>query len=248
MRPLSGMMMPKRPLVAVLIILLGLTLAPGYAHAVPINGGSGLPSPASTITFDELVISQGTSITNQFASFGVTFSPSLIYSPQGLTNCCDALGDGTNADSGYIGNLNGLPNPFSIKFTGTQTAAAFALSTLSQPSTLFEALLAGNPVPNEFFFRATADEYNQAGQPVGPFFGFSGFAFDEIRVTVGVSTLDDSPGSVRAVIDNIQLSQTPGPDVSPPPVATPEPTTLLLFGTTAGGLGLVRWRRRKHQR
>jgi hypothetical protein len=31
--------------------------------------------------------------------------------------------------------------------------------------------------------------------------------------------------------------------------ATPEPSTLLLFGTTAAGIGLARWRqrRRKHQ-
>ena len=34
----------------------------------------------------------------------------------------------------------------------------------------------------------------------------------------------------------------------PPLAATPEPMTLLLFGTTAAGLGLVRWRRRGRER
>jgi hypothetical protein len=31
------------------------------------------------------------------------------------------------------------------------------------------------------------------------------------------------------------------------PVVTPEPTTLLLFGTTAAGLGLARWRQRRRK-
>ncbi|MGH7368107.1 MAG: PEP-CTERM sorting domain-containing protein [Candidatus Rokuibacteriota bacterium] len=30
--------------------------------------------------------------------------------------------------------------------------------------------------------------------------------------------------------------------------ATPEPTTLLLFGTTAAGLGLARWRQRRREK
>jgi hypothetical protein len=30
-------------------------------------------------------------------------------------------------------------------------------------------------------------------------------------------------------------------------LATPEPTTLLLFGTTAAGLGLARWRQKRRK-
>ncbi|MDP2628255.1 MAG: PEP-CTERM sorting domain-containing protein [Candidatus Rokubacteria bacterium] len=33
-----------------------------------------------------------------------------------------------------------------------------------------------------------------------------------------------------------------------PPVPVPEPTTFLLWGTTAAGLGLIRWRRRRRRR
>ena len=118
---------------------------------------------------------------------------------------------------------------------------------------MFEALLAGVPVPNageggnSYFVRATAKEYNGTNEPVGPYFGFSGVTFDEIRVSVGASFPGDKTGSIEALIDNIQLGQSPGLDVDPPPVTTPEPTTLLLVGTTAGGLALQRWRHRRRQ-
>jgi len=226
-----------------LMPLLGLTLSPGRSDAVPIMSESGLAAPAATITFSESVVSPGTTITNQFSSLGVTFSPYLIYqSPQGSPSCCDGI------ESHHLGNSGSTTladtNPFSIKFTIPQTEAAFGLATVTT-TTRFEALLAGVPV--ESFFSGTADEYNGAGQPIGPFFGFSGGPFDELRVTVGVSSPDDTVGSLRALLDNVQLGQSPPADVSATLAPTPEPTTLLLFGTTAGGLGLVRWHRRRRR-
>ena len=233
--------MIRRPsLVTALLVLLGLTLPPGFGQAAPIVDGSGLPAPAVTITFAEAAFSPGTTITNEFSGPGVTFSPYLIY--QSPTSCCDGM---VGEHLGNTGSTTvGLANPFSIKFTAPQSAAAFGLAT-ETTTTLFEALLAGVAVPNTFFFSGTSDEYNQPGQPIGPFFGFSGIQFDEIRVTVGVSTLQDQPGSLRALIDNIQLGQGPASTVSAPPIPTPEPATLLLFGMTAGGLAVVRRSRRR---
>jgi hypothetical protein len=224
-----------------LAVIVAILISAGPGHAVPIISGSGLASPAATISFSESVFGAGTTITNQFSSLGVTFSPYLIYQSPQATECCDGIA------AHHLGNTGSttlaLANPFSIQFGATQKAAAFGLATQTT-TTLFEARLAGTSV--EHFFTATADEYGQTGQPIGPFFGFSGIDFDEIRVTLGVSTLTDSPGSLRALVDNIQLSELgQGPEVDPPPVATPEPTTLLLVGTSAGGLGLLRWRRRR---
>jgi hypothetical protein len=223
----------------------------GPGNAVSINNGSGLPAPPITFSGappDELpLFSAGTSITDQFSSLGVTFSTPpdtfVIYQDP-------APGQLDGIQGNHLSN-NLSANPFSIRFTVPQTNAAFALATAPTPGTVFEALYQGNPVPNageggnSYFVRATAKEYNGLGEPIGPYFGFTGVTFDEIRIYVGADFPGDSTGAIEALIDNIQLGQAPDPEVGAPPVATPEPTTLLLVGTTAGGMGLVRWHRRR---
>ena len=50
------------------------------AHSAVINAApSGLVAPQKTITFSELTFNDGDPISNQFASFGVTFSANLYY-------------------------------------------------------------------------------------------------------------------------------------------------------------------------
>ena len=45
------------------------------AGAAPIiNGAAGLPSPTESLTFSEIGLANGTSLTNEYGGFGVTFS------------------------------------------------------------------------------------------------------------------------------------------------------------------------------
>lgn len=164
-------------------------LAAAGVLAAPIQNTSGLASPATTITFDELVFAGGTSITNQYAGLGLTFSPSLRYDSQGAAQFPGITGH-------YLGN-NGpcCDNPFSILFGGDITAAAFGVAT-NPATTLFEALDDGLVV--ESFSAPT----NFDGS-TNSFFGFSGVTFDEIRVTVG--------GDQQILIDNVQSGSVPEP-------------------------------------
>ena len=152
------------------------------AQAASIQNTSGLAGPISTITFDEQVLAQGTSVTSYL---GLTISPSLRYDSQGFPmNFPGVTGH-------YLGNNGGsLLNPFSISFGSDITAAAFGVST-NPANTLFEALNDGAVV--ESFSAAT----NYDGS-TNYYFGFQGITFDEIRLTVG--------GDQQILIDNVQTA------------------------------------------
>src|SRR5215471_2843209 len=61
---------------------LGVLLSGPSAQADIISGSTtGLASPATTLTFDEVVLAPGAPVTNQYAAFGVTFS-NVFYTPQ----------------------------------------------------------------------------------------------------------------------------------------------------------------------
>jgi len=143
----------------------------------------GLTSPISTVTFSEFAFAQGTSITNEFSSLGVTLSPGLQYNSQGGTFGFSGItGD-------YVGNNGGqFINPFSILFNSAQTAAAFAAAT-NPTTTFFEALLGGSVV-------ASGTSATNFSDP-NAYYGFTGVVFDEIRVTVG--------GDQQMLVDNVQL-------------------------------------------
>jgi|SRR6267142_1717664 hypothetical protein len=156
---------------------------PSPAAAAIINGSAtGINSPATTITFDEVVLPQGTAVTNQFAASGVSFSPQMYYSPQtGFPNI----------NGNDVGNWWGSsPVQFSVTlaFTNLQTAAAFALASNSTSYT-FEALLGGS----------TVDSFstNVGNGSANNFYGFSGISFDSIRLT--------SNAGDYFLLDNVQL-------------------------------------------
>lgn len=163
--------------------------AAGTALATPIQNTTGLAAPATTITFDEIVFPGGTSITNEFAGLGVTFSPGLRYDSQGPATF-------PGVTTHYVGN--NLPcciNPFSLLFGGDVTEAAFGVAT-NPATTLFEALDNGAVV--ESFSAPTHFDGS-----TNYFFGFTGITFDEIRVTVG--------GDNQILIDNVQIGSVPEP-------------------------------------
>ncbi len=171
-------------------------LTSGVVLAEAITNDTGLADPEVTVTFDEFVFTQGTAITDQFSSLGVTFSPNMFYDSQGPTSF-------PGVETHYVGNnISGLVNPFSIMFTSPQSAAAFGISTNSATTT-FTAKLSGAVVESY----QSPTNFNDASIS---FQGFQGILFDEIEVLVG--------GDGQALIDNIQLGQAPviGPMVPVP--------------------------------
>ena len=189
---------------------------PSPATAAIINGSAtGIDSPVTTITFDEVALLQNTTVTNQFAAFGVRFSPLMYYSPQ--------IGSGLpNIDGNDIGNFPGplLPHTVTLEFTSLQSAAAFALVSNASSYT-FTALLGGS----------TVDSFSASVGSSSPdnFYGFSGVLFDSIKLT--------SNDSDYFLIDNVQL----GGNVS----AVPEPSTWAMLILGFAGVGYMAYRRRR---
>jgi hypothetical protein len=135
-------------------------------------------------------VANGTALTNQYSSLGITFSG--LFQQNGVTF--------PNIDTFNAGNFNPTTNPFLISFTQPQSQAAFSLIT-NPGQSFFEALL-NNSVVDLFDLETTFDSSNN-------FYGFTGVTFDAIRVTAGGS-------SGRARIDNIQFGTATAQSVPEP--------------------------------
>ncbi len=147
-----------------------------------VASATGLASPASTITFEEVLLAPGAAVTNQYAGLGVSFSANTFYTPQ--------TGFG-NVQGNDVGNFPTMGGPFFtptvLSFTSAQSDAAFAMAS-NGTNYLFEAKLGGGLVES---FQSTVDTS-------GVFFGFTGINFDSITIT---SLADDA-----WLLDTIQLS------------------------------------------
>jgi hypothetical protein len=162
------------------------------AHATQINGAStGLSSPASTITFDEVTPAAYTLITNQYAPYGVTFSPGLYYDPQPY--------NGTGISGNLAGNFNtsGILTPVTLNFTTTETAVAFGAAGDDTPYLI------------QAFLGATLVDSFTTSWGTGGFYGFAGEDFNSIVITQA-----GTGGGPYYLIDNIETDPLATPEPS----------------------------------
>lgn len=147
------------------IMALAMIAPPTQASQI-ITAATGLASPTSTITFDEIVLATGASVSNQYAGLGGSFSPSVYYSPQ--TGFPSIQGND-------VGNFyNGGPiNPVTLNFTSVETSVVFAMVSNSS-SYLFEAKL-NNTLVDSF--------QSSVGASSSDFYGFTGETFNSITIT-----------------------------------------------------------------
>jgi hypothetical protein len=168
------------------------TVSATPARAEFIRSSTGIPSPVSTVTFDEHIFPRFTQVTTQYLDVGLTFTPRAWYDV--------ILAELPNITGHRVGNsaVGELDDPMSVRFATPRTAAALALACNSSNVT-FTALLAGSVVESTTTTANTTTPEN--------FYGFTGIVFDEVRISQQV--LSGSPGFI---IDNIQLgAAVPGP-------------------------------------
>lgn len=177
-----------RVLSCTIVTLCLLISTTSVVNASFIHNTFGLASPTSTVTFSEISLPTYTSVTNQFASYGVTFSPNLYYNSQ--------AGSWPNIVGDRLGNYGTQPlvDPFSILFTSIQSGAAFAAVT-NIGNTTFTAKLGGVVVES---FTVGTDYFS-----TNNFYGFQNILFDEIHINVGADGL--------MLLDNIQFQSVPVP-------------------------------------
>lgn len=174
------------------------------AQAASLNNSTGISNPGTTITFSEIPLADGTPLTNEYSSLGVTFT-GLLYS--------SFPASAPNINSPTARNFSPTTNPFLISFTQLQTGAAFSLITESLVSSNFEALFE-NTVVDSFNFETDSIDPNN-------FHGFTGVTFDAIRINAGGGA---------ALIDNIQFNSAFTPTAVPEPFTI---IGTLIGGTTA---------------
>ena len=164
-----------------MLCILFLCLVATTAKSAHIAGNAmGLDTPGTELTFDEISLVTNSVITNEYDSFGVTFT-GLFYAPSGFIE--EWTPDG---DYPYLSNaIAGSPGDnWSIKFDSIQNEAAFSLSPDFGTHTLVAKL---DGVDVEFV--------SFDGSSWG-YYGFTGILFDELQM------ITDS----KMLIDNLQFS------------------------------------------
>jgi hypothetical protein len=178
-----------------------LSCAPS-AHAAFIQNGTGLISPTSVITFDEIVLPYLTQVSTQYSSLGVAFSPFGFY--------FTSVPAGIDAISNFIPNgYGGDRFAMDVIFSNAVTEAAFQAIGPGDATATFTAYLGGNPV------ESNAAALVPLAQGVN-YYGFEGITFDRISISPYAPSGDPfgAGWSSPLILDNIQRStqsQVPAP-------------------------------------
>jgi hypothetical protein len=150
-------------------------------QATPYQSASGLTSPSNTLSFSELGLAAGTSVTNQYAAFGVDFVGLFQSSGYSFTN------ESGSTLTDFSGNCPCGPT-FEIDFTTAVSDAVFSFVTNSGTSTIAS------------FLGSTAVESASLSTSTNGYYaGFTGSLFNRILITPG-------GGNSAAVIDNLQFN------------------------------------------
>jgi hypothetical protein len=184
------------------------------AQATTLTTNAGFGAGATTIGFGEVVLAQGTAVTNQFA--GVTFATN---GPGNFSMGGTQYSNAGNTTGAYLDSFSGggSASIYNIIF-GAKVSAAGAFFEFNAPTTAtFTAL--SNGVALESFIYSNSDCCNSS-----EFLGFQGLTFDTLRLT-------DISGT-HFYMDQLSFA-----------TAVPEPTGVALFGIAALGLAFARRRK-----
>lgn len=153
--------------------------------AIPIsNASTGLASPDEIVDFSGL--SNGTVITNQFASQGVLFNGLFV----NKTLCVSTIT--APCANSIDGNLS---NVYSIMFTQSVEAATLQLLT-NTGATTFTALYGGSIV--ELFNASTNRD-----SVINDYYGFTGIVFDEIQYTISATNSFFALDNVQYIVARV---------------------------------------------
>ena len=179
----------KKQTIAKLSVLTALiafsTISTANASQI-IGSANGISAPAVTLTFNEVVLPDSTSLTNQYSAYGVTFS-GLYYNP-----CSGCVVLPAKPDVGnFTGNNTSTYNSgFDIDFSSNVTGASFRFA--SNGGTFGFAAYNGATL---------VDSFSANGSAWGNY-GFENLTFNRIHVS--------SPSAL--LIDNLSVTAVPEPE------------------------------------
>ncbi len=169
-------------IIAALFLISSFATGPAMATIISASD-TGLSAPGQTIGFEEFALSNGSVVTDQFASLGVTFTPSVSY--------FNSVSPRPNFSGPAVIDFFGAD--ISIQFSQAVTEVAAAM-TANFGSMSLTALL--DSVIVETFSYTFPN--NTVSSNLNNFFGFTDILFDEVQLTPA--------GNTSVAMDNLSFT------------------------------------------